>query len=84
MKMRSRRYAKDRRSLVMDRPVLKDGDHRVLELLDSFPGGLSIPQIDQSLGWDARDHIRHLLITGFIEKTRDGRFRTLGFHGQAG
>jgi hypothetical protein len=54
-------------------------EHQVLEFLDDHPDGLHLDQISRSLqGMGDHDDVQELLIKGFLERTKDGRIRTLG------
>jgi hypothetical protein len=54
-------------------------EHRVLEFLDDHPDGLHADQISGFLqGVGDQDDIQELLTKGFLERTKDGRIRTLG------
>ena len=57
---------------------LSDREHEVLELLDHHPQGLDVEQIVRHLQNDVVTELQKLLKKGFLERTRDGRIRTLG------
>ena len=83
IKMAHRRKAKDRKeALTMDKLKLHAEDNKVLGLLDQHPRGLTLLEINESLGQDVTKVIRNLMHTGVLERMPGGKFRTLGQEAQ--
>jgi hypothetical protein len=71
-----------RQALRMDTPkLLGYEDRQLLQFLDQYPGGLTVDQIEQTLGRNAIPVLNRLFQWGYLDRMTGQRYRTMGFFG---